>query len=86
MKKILLLLLGLLSISFAQNSLIIPDTLSGTDFNLTLQNGTYSFYEGINTATMGANGNILGPTLIMNNGDSVDIKVTNQLADTTTIH
>lgn len=78
-----IVLYGLVS---GQNSLIIPDTLSGADFNLTLQNGTFSFYEGINTATMGVNGNILGPTLIMNNGDSVNIKVTNQLADTTTIH
>ena len=78
--------MGLLNILFSQNNLLIPDTLSGTDFNLTLQNGTFSFYEGINTATMGSNGNILGPTLIMNNGDSVDIKITNQLTDTTTIH
>ncbi len=76
-------LFGLIS---AQNSLIVPGTLSGTDFSLTLQNGTFSFYEGINTTTMGANGNILGPTLIFNNGDQVDIKVINQLADTTTIH
>lgn len=35
---------------------------------------------------MGVNGNILGPTLIMNEGDFVDIKVDNQLSDTTTIH
>ncbi|MBC8344844.1 MAG: multicopper oxidase domain-containing protein [Candidatus Marinimicrobia bacterium] len=86
MKRIIISTLTLLSISLTQNTLIIPDTLSGTDLNLTLQNGTFSFYEGISTTTMGANGNILGPTLIMNNGDFVDIKVTNQLADTTTIH
>jgi FtsP/CotA-like multicopper oxidase with cupredoxin domain len=69
-----IVLFGLVS---AQNSLIIPDTLSGTDFNLTLQNGTFSFYGGINTSTMGANGKIFGPTLIMNNGDFVNIKVIN---------
>lgn len=70
----------------AQNPLLIPGTLSGTEFNLNLQNGTYQFYDGINTTTMGANGNILGPTLIMQKGDFVNITVNNNLADTTTIH
>ena len=70
----------------AQNRLLIPDTLSGTNFTLNLQNGQYSFYSGVNTTTMGVNGNILGPTLIMKQGDFVDITVNNQLDDTTTIH
>lgn len=35
---------------------------------------------------MGANGNILGPTLILNQGDFVNFSVNNQLGDTTTIH
>ncbi len=70
----------------AQNPIIIPDTLSGTNFNLTLQYGTHPFFNGTATNTMGANGNILGPTLIFNQGDSVSINVTNQLNDTTTIH
>jgi len=72
--------------AFAQQPLLIPGTLSGTDFTLNLQNGTFQFYNGINTTTMGVNGNILGPTLIMQKGDSVNIVVNNQLADTTTIH
>ena len=70
----------------AQNQLLIPDTLSGTNFILNLQNGQYPFYSGVNTTTMGVNGNILGPTLIMKKGDFVDITVNNQLDDTTTIH
>jgi len=70
----------------AQNSLIIPDTLSGTNFELNLQNGTVPFYSGQATNTMGVNGNILGPTLIMQKGDFVDITVNNLLDDTTTIH
>ena len=70
----------------AQNPVLVPDTLAGTAFELTLQNGTFRFFGGQNTATMGVNGNILGPTLIMNHGNFVDIKVNNQLADTTTIH
>ncbi|HHH50374.1 MAG TPA: T9SS type A sorting domain-containing protein [Saprospiraceae bacterium] len=70
----------------AQNSLLIPDTLSGTNINLTLQLGTHQFLNGNITNTMGANGNILGPTLIFQQGDSVDIKVDNQIGETTTIH
>ncbi|MCF6214257.1 MAG: multicopper oxidase domain-containing protein [Flavobacteriaceae bacterium] len=71
---------------FAQNSLLIPSTLSGTSINLTLQNGTYQFYSGTNTTTMGANGNVLGPTLILNKGDFVNFSVNNQIGQTTTIH
>ncbi len=70
----------------AQNPILIPDTLSGTNINLTLKNGKHQFYSGINTSTMGANGNILGPTLLLNQGDFVNITVDNQLSDTTTIH
>lgn len=70
----------------AQNPVLIPDTLSGTSVELTLQNGTFSFFNGQNTTTMGVNGNILGPTLIFKKGDFVDIRVNNQLSETTTIH
>ncbi len=69
-----------------QNSLHIPPTLQGPQFQLNLQNGQHEFFPGHMTATMGANGNILGPTLIMNTGDSVDIRVTNHLAQPTTLH
>ncbi|KAA3653021.1 MAG: bilirubin oxidase [Calditrichaeota bacterium] len=79
---------ALISVTFvnAQNPLIIPDTLSGQTFELNLQNGSHQFYAGQNTRTMGVNGAILGPTLIMNKNDFVDITVTNHLEDTTTIH
>jgi bilirubin oxidase len=70
----------------AQTPLLIPDTLVGTSLELTLQNGTFSFFSGQNTTTMGVNGNILGPTLIINKDDFVDISVNNQLDETTTIH
>ncbi len=69
-----------------QNRLLIPDTLIGASFELNLQNGVKQFYEGEVTSTMGANGGILGPTLIMNKGDYVDIIVRNGLGETTTIH
>lgn len=71
----------------AQNPLFIPPTLSGTDFQLTVQSGTVSFWNGINTPTYGVNGNFLAPTLIFNKGDLITLHVTNNLTNTaTTIH
>ncbi len=70
----------------AQNRLQIPDTLSGTNFNLTIQKGSVNFYPGFTTNTIGVNGNILGPTLILQKGDYVKMNVVNTLTDTTTIH
>ena len=69
-----------------QNTLNIPTTITSTNINLTLQEGTTSFYQGLTTNTMGANGSLLGPTVIMNQGDNVNITVDNQLAEPTTLH
>jgi len=80
---ILILATGVLT---AQNPVLIPDTISGSNFDLNLQHGTSQFFDGQITNTMGVNGDILGPTLIMNKGDEVNIEVTNNLDDTTTIH
>ncbi len=70
----------------AQNQLAIPPTITSNTINLTLDESTYQFYSGVTTNTMGANGSLLGPTLILTKGDSYNITVDNQLADTTTIH
>lgn len=73
----------------AQNPLAIPPTLSGTTFNLNIQNGITQFYSGINTPTYGINGALLAPTLIVNKGDWVTMNVTNTLigfGNSTTIH
>lgn len=70
----------------SQNPLAIPPTIETTNIDLTLQEGTTEFYNGVITNTMGANGSLLGPTLIMNQGDNVNITVTNQLQDSTTMH
>jgi len=86
MIKLTTFLLFMTSISIGQNTLRIPASLVGNNISLTLQNGTHQFYSGINTITMGTNGGILGPTLILNQGDPVNILVSNQLTDTTTIH
>ncbi len=74
------------SFAIAQNPLFIPDTLTGNTINLNLQSGTVNFYPGQPTTTMGANGNLLGPTLLLNQNQNVTINVNNQLMDTTTIH
>lgn len=87
-KKIIIFLIGIfvVHVGIAQNPLLIPSTLSGTNINLNLQNGTNQFYSGQITNTMGVNGNILGPTLILNQGDIVNLSVNNQIGEVTTIH
>ena len=88
MKHIIFFLFALLTgpFSWAQNSLPIPAALTGSNFNLTLQHDSVVFYPGYQTNTMGVNGALLGPTLIFQQGDYVNINVTNQLIDTTTMH
>ncbi len=78
---------------FSQNPLLIPDTLSGDldqqgvkHYNLTAQNGITQFFNGINTPTFGYNANLLGPTLIINKNDSIQLNVTNSLNQVTTVH
>ncbi len=88
---ILLVIFGFLSTNkvVAQNPLAIPPTLSGTTFNLNIQNGITQFYSGINTPTYGINGALLAPTLILNKWDWVTLNVTNNLigfGNSTTIH
>ncbi len=72
--------------SFGQNALFIPDTLSGTVFNLSVQNGTKQFFGTNNTPTYGYNGNFLGPTLLIKNNDSITLNITNNLTQKTTVH
>ena len=70
----------------AQNPLFIPDTLSGSNIKLTLQQGSHAFKAGRKTTTMGANGNLLGPTIFLQQKKQVRIDVTNKLGEETTIH
>jgi len=89
MKKIALLAFALafiLNAANAQNALAIPDTISGNIINLQIQNGTRQFYNGAATQTMGINGNMLAPTIILYKHQNVTMHVTNNLNDTTTIH
>ena len=91
MKKILLILIlsTLYFVGLSQNPIAIPPAVSGTTFDLNVQNGITQFFPGINTPTYGINGNILGPTLIVNKWDWVTMNVTNNLTGTgnsTTMH
>lgn len=73
--------------SQSYNTLWIPDTLSGTTFNLNIKD---TFAQIVNTGnqtiTGGINGKIWGPTLFFNKGDVVRMNVKNGLNDSTTIH
>ena len=74
------------------NALPMPPLLEGKDidgtktYDLTLQNGSTEFFQGVQTRTSGINGSYLGPTLKMRNGDKVRINVKNTLGETSTLH
>ena len=68
------------------NQLWIPDTLSGTDFNLTIRDTFAQLVPGNQTITGGINGKFWGPTLFFNKGDEVHLNVLNKLNEPTTIH
>ncbi len=70
----------------AQTALPIPDTLSGTVIDLSLVPGAMEFHPGEVVATYGYNGNLLGPTIILQRGHEVTLNVTNTLPDLTTTH
>ncbi len=87
MRKIITIIMFFIALAIqAQNTLVIPPVIDDPNINLTLQNGTYQFFAGHDTATMGANGNVLGPTLIMHKNTNVNINVTNNLGQNTTLH
>ncbi|MDA3938568.1 MAG: multicopper oxidase domain-containing protein [Spirochaetia bacterium] len=55
-------------------------------YKLTVQTGSVSFFGSKATPTLGFNGNYLGPTIRLNKGDKVSIKVNNTLNEVTTVH
>jgi FtsP/CotA-like multicopper oxidase with cupredoxin domain len=68
------------------NPFNLPPVLNGPVYNLNMQNGTRQFNPGITSSTKGFNGNILGPTLIMQAGQRVYMNVTNSIGEETTVH
>lgn len=87
-KTLLIILLSAIThLCTAQyNALWIPDTLTGTSFNLTLKDTFAQLRPGNQTITAGVNGKFWGPTLFFNQGDTVHMNVLNKLNDSTTIH
>ncbi len=83
----LIMLLSVFNASAQYHNLWIPDTLSGTNFNLILKDTFANFRSGNQTITAGINNSkFWGPTLFLNKGDTVHMNVQNNLNDTTTIH
>ena len=70
----------------AQTVLIPPALDASLPITLTLQEGMHSFTGGAPTMSYGANGDVLGPTLIVHRGDAADWTVVNALPDSTTLH
>jgi len=81
-----LCLLTVKGYSQSYNTMWMPDTLSGTTFNLSIRDTFAQIVAGNQTITGGINGKFWGPTLIMNQGDTVHMQVRNNLNDSTTIH
>lgn len=75
-----------------ENKLKIPEILQprmengDKVFDLSLQNGEAALLPGKKTATFGANGSYLGPTIRAHTGDKVRMNVTNGLNEDTTVH
>ena len=91
MKKIsflvfLIVILFSMSSMAQYNNLWIPDTLSGTTFNLTIKDTFSQLRTGQQTITSGVNNKFWGPTLFVNKGDTVHMNVRNSMNDSTTIH
>ena len=53
---------------------------------LTVQEGSRRFFPDLSTPTLGYNGDFLGPTLRVRNGERVRLQVQNNLKETTTVH
>ena len=88
MRLLLLASIGVLSLSgaFAQQPLAIPPALDQDTFHLNVGQHTHQFFPGVNTTTLGVNGDYLGPTLIFHRGDTARLQVHNGLTQVTTMH
>ncbi len=56
------------------------------DFNLVVKQGETNFYDDIQTPTLGYNGSFLGPVIKVKRGETVNMHVKNELADSTSVH
>ncbi|WP_246798195.1 multicopper oxidase family protein [Alkalibacter rhizosphaerae] len=77
----------------ALQALPIPELLEDENpeagiasYNLVARHGTMNFFDGVETLTMGYNGNYLGPVIKLQRGEEVHMKVTNELKEPTSVH
>ncbi|MBC5637275.1 multicopper oxidase domain-containing protein [Ornithinibacillus sp. BX22] len=56
------------------------------EFHLTAQHGVTEILDGIESETLGYNGNILGPVIKVHEGDRVKVVMKNDLREATTLH
>lgn len=71
----------------AQTLLVVPDTLVGPNYTLTMHKDSVGFFKGKKSNTYAFNNyKYLGPTLIFNKNENVNITVKNLIDDTTTVH
>lgn len=75
------------------NKLIIPPLLEDqnpnpdiVEYQLFVKEGESEFFTGIMTNSLGYNGNYLGPVLRIRRNQQVDVTVTNQMKEMTTVH
>ncbi len=87
---VILLLTFLLtrSVSFAQyNEVWIPPIQDASSYNLNIYDTIKQLVPtGNQTVTIGINGDFWGPTLVLHQGQNVQMNVTNYLNDSTTVH
>ncbi len=62
------------------------DATGTRNFSLVVQAGTTNFRSGVATATLGYNGQLLGPALRLRSGEKVGLHVQNNLGEETTVH
>lgn len=88
--KSIVLSIGLLLLAFipsAQTLLVVPDTLVGPNIALEMHEDSVQFFPGQKSYTYAYNQySYLGPTLIFEQGQNMNITVTNSINDTTTVH
>jgi len=79
-------LIFLLSAAFLLGEeLYVPPLLEGTVMEMTMMKGELSLSFG-KSPTMGFNGDYLGPTIRVDNGDAFDIRIENRLGEDSTVH
>ena len=73
----------------AENPLRIPELIDGREtpeIEIVLQKGAHEFYAGIQSETMGFNGDYLGPAVRLYDGIDTTITFTNNIGEPTTVH